>query len=120
MGWAWRDGWSAFDFGVSALAVALPRRIQLQADVVLVGAGAVGQAIVDVLVSAGVSGELRVIDFGRADDAAHFADFATLVRRNSPPCFASFRRVLGGRASGRRRASIHPLILTSLQLRLSA
>jgi ribonuclease HI len=48
---------------------------------------------------------------------AHFADFATPVRRNSPPWFAGFRRVLGGRASGRRRASIHPLILTSFKLR---
>jgi GGDEF domain-containing protein len=55
-----------------------------------------------------------------ARKSAHFADFATLVRRNSPPCFACFRRVLGGRDSGRRRASIHPLILTSFELRLSA
>jgi hypothetical protein len=51
---------------------------------------------------------------------AHFAEFATLVRRNSPPCFAGFGRVLGGRDSGRRRASTHPLILTSFELRLSA
>jgi hypothetical protein len=54
------------------------------------------------------------------DRVAHFADFATLVRRNSPPCFAGFRRALGGRASGRRRASIHPLILTSFELPVAA
>jgi NAD(P)-dependent dehydrogenase (short-subunit alcohol dehydrogenase family) len=40
---------------------------------------------------------------------AHFAEFATLVRRNSPPCFAGFRRLLAGRVSGRREASAHPL-----------
>ena len=71
VGAAWRDGWSALDFGASTSAAALPRHIQLPSDVVLVGAGAVGQAIVDVLVSVGASGELRVIDFGRADDVTN-------------------------------------------------
>ena len=61
-------------------------------------------------------GKARIVE----GQTAHFAEFATLVRRNSPPCFAGFRRVLGGRASGRRRASIHPLILTSFELPVAA
>ena len=55
-----------------------------------------------------------------ATPSAHFAEFATLVRRNSPPWFTGFGRLLGGRASGRRRVSVHPLILTPFRLRLSA
>ena len=52
--------------------------------------------------------------------SAHFAEFATLVRLNSPPVSRVFAASSEAAAAADARASIHPLILTSFELVLSA
>lgn len=60
--------YSLYDYGEPTAAAPSIGQVRLDPAPLLAGAGAVGQACVDVLVSAATTGELRLVDRGAVDD----------------------------------------------------